>query len=75
MRNKYNIGDKVRVKTNYRNIKRREVEATITSVVLETNPDNVKYKIHIESEELEKREGCTGYGGYIDEDNIIELCL
>lgn len=75
MRNKYNVGDKVRVKTNYKNDKRREVEATITGVELEVNSDKVKYKIHIESDELEKKQGCFGYGGYVDEDNIIELCL
>ena len=75
IRNRYNVGDKVRVKTKYKNYKRREVEATITGVILEVNPNNVKYKIHIESDELEKKQGCFGYGGYIDEDNIIELCL
>lgn len=74
MRNKYNVGDKVRAKINYLNDRRKEVEATILGVELERGTDKVKYKIHFEPEDWEKEQGCTGCKGYINEDDIIELC-
>ena len=72
MRNKYNVGDKVRAKINYLNDRRKEVEAAILGVELERGTDKVKYKIHFEPEYWEKEQGCTGCEGYINEDDIIE---
>ena len=74
MKNKYNIGDRIRTKIHYQNDKRKEVEASILAVELETRTDKVKYKIHFEPEEWDKKQGCTGCEGYIDENNIVELC-
>ena len=71
--NRYNIGDKVITKIHYRNDKRKEVEAIIIGVV--ENKTNVKYKIKFEPKELDKELGCTGCEGYIDESDIIDLCL
>ena len=53
--------------------KRKVVEAIIIGVELE-NETNIKYKIEFEPEEFDKKQGCTGCEGYIDESDIIELC-
>ena len=74
MDNKYNIGNKVRTKIYYQNDRRKEVEATILSVETENTTANVKYKICFEPEELDKEQGCTGCEGYINENDILELC-
>lgn len=71
MKNKYNIGDNIRAKIHYQNDKRKEVEATILSVKLET--DNVLYKINFKPEEEDKKQGCTRCESWIDQDDIIEL--
>ena len=72
--NKYNVGDRVKTKIHYQNDKRKVVEAIIISVELE-NETNIKYKIEFEPpEEFDKKQGCTGCEGYIDESDIIELC-
>lgn len=73
MKNKYNIGDKVRTKIHYQNDKRKEVSATIYGIEL-TEYDTVKYKIKFEPEELDKKHGCTGCEGYVNESDIIGLC-
>ena len=72
---KYKIGDTVRTKINYLNDKRTEVEATIRGVELEDD-GNIKYKIHIEPDEHDKKyhPTCTGSTGYVDQDDIIKLC-
>ena len=71
--NKYNVGDRVKTKIHYQNDKRKVVEAIIIGVELE-NETNIKYKIEFEPEELDKKQGCIGCEGYIDESDIIELC-
>ena len=71
--NKYNVGDRVKTKIHYQNDKRKVVEAIIIGVELE-NETNIKYKIEFEPEELDKKQGCKGCEGYIDESDIIELC-
>ena len=71
--NKFNIGDKVRTKIHYQNDSRTEVEAIIRGVELEDDTDNVRYKIHFEPEEFDKGV-CTGCTGYVNQDDIIELC-
>ena len=73
MKNKYNIGDKVKTKIYYQNDTRKEVEAVIIGVELD-NETYVKYKIKFEPEELDKEQGCTGCEGYINETDIIDLC-
>lgn len=70
MKNKYNVGDRIRTRIHYQNDSRKEVEATIVSV--ELNSDNVKYRINFEPEEYDKEHGCTGYEGYIDQNDIIK---
>lgn len=70
MKNKYNVGDRVRARIHYRNDSRKEVEATIVSV--EMNSDNVKYKINFEPEEYDREHGCTGCEGYINQNDIIK---
>ena len=70
--NKYNVGDRVKTKIHYQNDKRKVVEAIIIGVELD-NETNIKYKIEFEPE-LDKKQGCTGCEGYIDESDIIELC-
>ena len=73
MKNKYNIGDKVKTKIHYQNDKRKEVEAIVVGIELE-NETNIKYKIEFEPEEPDKKIGCTGCEGYINESDIIDLC-
>ena len=73
MKNKYNIGDKVKTKIHYQNDKRKEVEAIVLGIELE-NKTNIKYKIEFEPEETDKELGCTGCEGYINESDIIDLC-
>lgn len=75
MKNKYNIGDKVKTKIHYQNDKRKEVEAIIISVEFENKTNNVKYKIEFEPEELDKEQGCTGCEGYVNQDDIIQLVI
>ena len=72
MKNKYNIGDKVKTKIHYQNDKRKEVEAIVLGIELE-NKTNIKYKIEFEPEKLDKELGCTGCEGYINESDIIDL--
>ena len=72
MKNKYNIGDKVKTKIHYQNDERKEVEAVILGVELDET--NVKYKIEFEPEEIDKKQGCAGCEGYINESDIIDLC-
>ena len=73
MKNKYNIGDKVKTKIHYQNDKRKEVEAIVLGIELE-NKTNIKYKIEFEPEEIDKKQGCAGCEGYINESDIIDLC-
>ena len=73
MKNKYNIGDKIKTKIHYQNDKRNEVEAVILGVELE-NETNVKCKIEFEPGEIDKKQGCAGCEGYINESDIIDLC-
>lgn len=75
MKNKYNIGDKVKTKIHYLNDKRKEVEAIILSVELENKTNNVKYKIKFEPGEFDKEQGCTGCEGYVNQDDIIQLVI
>ena len=63
MKNKYNIGDKVKTKIHYQNDKRKEVEAIVIDIELE-NKTNIKYKIEFEPEKLYKELGCKGCEGY-----------
>ena len=70
MKNEYNVGDRVRTRIHYQNDNRKEVEATIVGV--ELNSDNVKYRINFEPEEYEKEHGCTGCEGYINQNDIIK---
>lgn len=71
---KYNIGDKVRTKISYKNDSRTEVEAIIRGIELENETDKVKYKIWFEPDKFHKKQGSTGCCGYINQDDIIELC-
>ena len=71
---KYNIGDKVRTKIHYLNDSRTEVEAVIRGIELENETDKVKCKIWFEPDEFHKKQGSTGCYGYINQDDIIELC-
>ena len=72
MKNKYNIGDKVKTKIHYQNDKRKEVEAIVIGIEWE-NKTNIKYKIEFEPEEIDKKQGCAGCEGYINESDIIDL--
>ena len=72
MKNKYNIGDKVRTKIHYANDQRKEVEAVIHGVELDGNI--IKYNIHFDANEYDKEYGCTGCIGYVGEEDILELC-
>lgn len=69
MKNKYNVGDKVRTKINYYNDRRKKVDATILEVVIEE--DNVSYMIGFEARVYDKKHGCTGCKGFVDQDDII----
>lgn len=75
MRNKYNIGDKVRTKIYYQNDRRKEVEATILAVELESTTNKLKYKIGFEPDDCYKKQGCTGCHGYVYQDDVIELVI
>ena len=70
MKNKYNVGDKVRAKIHYQNDKRTEVDAVIIGIELEN--DNVDYKIKFDATPIEKEQGCTGCEGYVNEIDIIK---
>lgn len=73
MKNKYNVGDKVRTKIHYKNDKRKEVDAIILEVKIKK--DNVSYRINFEAGEYNKKEhSCTGCEGYINQNDIIGLC-
>ena len=54
MKNKYNIGDKVKTKIHYQNDKRKEVEAIVLGIEL-GNETNIKYRIEFEPEEPDKK--------------------
>ena len=70
MKNKYNVGDKVRAKIHYQNDKRTAVDAVIIGIELEN--DNVDYKIKFDATPIEKEQGCTGCEGYVNEIDIIK---
>ena len=78
-KNKYNIGDKIRAKVNYMNDNRKEVDATIIGIELDTNTNDIKYKIKFEPKFFIKKQRrikiqpCTGCVGYITEVDVIKL--
>ena len=74
MRNKYNIGDRVKAKINFKNDPRKEVEAIIRGIELEDSTGYIKYKIKYDPDDFDKQQGCTGCIGYINQDDIIDLC-
>lgn len=74
MLNKYNLGDRVRTKIHYKNDKRTEVDALIYGMEIIDAHGNIRYKILFESDALEKKQGCTGSSGYVDQEDIIGLC-
>lgn len=74
MKNKYNIGEKIKTKIHYQNDKRKNVEAVILAIVLE-NDENVKYKIEFDPDERHRVQGCTGCIGYVSQDDIIHCIV
>lgn len=70
MTTKYDIDDRVRVRINYENDTRKEVDATICAI--EITRDSTRYKIEFEPEKHDKKQGCTRCEGYVKEDCIIE---
>ena len=74
MLNKYNLGDRVRTKIHYKNDKRTEVDALICGMEIIDTHGNIRYKILFEPDELEKKQGCKGSSGYVDQEDIIGLC-
>ncbi len=71
---KYDIGTKVRTKVHFMNDRRREVEAVICGIEIDGEKNEIKYKIHMEPDEFDKKMGSTGSTGYVDQDDIISLC-
>lgn len=71
---KYDIGTKVRAEIHYMNDPRSEVEAVICGIEIDVKKNKIKYMISIEPTEEEKEMGCTGSTGYIDQDNILNVC-
>lgn len=70
---KYRIGDRVKAKVNYQNDQRNEVEAVIYGVEIDSNIDRIRYKIHMEPTEFDKKMGCTGCTGCVYQENILGL--
>lgn len=71
VKNKYNIGDNVLAKINYMNDNRAEIEAVIYGIEFVEETNSIRYKIHFEPNEFDKKQGCTGCTGYVDDIDII----
>ena len=69
VKNKYNIGNKIRTRIHYLNDSRKEVDAIICGIKIEEN--TVKYEIDFVPNEYDKEMGCTGCNGYVDQDDIL----
>lgn len=70
---KYDIGTKVTAKIHYMNDLRREVDAVICGIEIDGENNTIKYKIHIEPTEYNKKMGSTGSTGYIDQEDILKV--
>lgn len=68
---KYDVGTKVRAKIHYLNDPRSEVEAVICGIEIDGKKNKIKYKIDIPPTEEDKKIGCTGSIGYVDQDDIL----
>ena len=71
---KYDISTKVKAKIHYMNDRKREVEAVICGIEIDGENNTIKYKIHMEPTEGEKKMGCTGTTTYINQDDVLSLC-
>jgi len=70
---KYDIGTKVRAKINYMNDPRREVDAVICGIKIDGEKNRIAYKIHMEPLEEDRKMGCTGSTGYIDQYYVLKI--
>lgn len=70
-KNKYNIGDRVKVKINYKNDTREEIEAIILGAEFVYEINSIRYKIEFEPTKSEKKQGCTKCSGYVLESDIV----
>lgn len=70
---KYDIGERVRAKVNYKNDPRKEVEGIICGVEIDGETNKIKYKINIELTEQDKNMGCAGGIGYISQEDILRM--
>lgn len=68
---KYDVGTKVRSRIHYMNDPRREVDAVICGIEIDGEKNKIKYKIDIPPTEEDKKMGCTGSTGYVDQDDIL----
>lgn len=71
---KYDIGTKVRTKIHFMNDSRKEVDAVICGINIDGEENRIRYKIHMKPTELHKSMGSTGSTGYVDQDDILNLC-
>lgn len=70
-KNKYNISDRVKVKINYKNDTREEIEAIILGAEFVYEINSIRYKIEFEPTKSEKKQGCTKCSGYVLESDIV----
>lgn len=70
-KNKYNIGDRVKVKINYKNDTREEIEAIILGAEFVYEINSIRYKIEFEPTKSEKKQSCTKCSGYVLESDIV----
>ena len=70
---KYDIGNKVRAKVNYINDSLKEVNGVVRVIEIDGENNIIRYQLHIEPAEFDKKMGCTGSIGYVDQDDILEL--
>lgn len=70
-KNKYNIGDRVKVKINYKNDTREEIEAIVLGAEFVYEINSIRYKIEFEPTKSEKKQGCTKCSGYVLESDIV----
>lgn len=68
---KYDIGTNVRVKIHYMNDPRSEVDAVICGIEIDGEKRRIKYKINMEPTEDDRKMGCIGSTGYVDQEDIV----
>lgn len=70
---KYDIGTKVMAKIHYMNDPRDEVDAVICGIEIDGENNKINYKINMDPTKEDREIGCTGYVGYVDQNDILSV--